>query len=440
MGDGNGTTGIPPLAGLATYREAARTGATVDDAVRMLRRLGRIEKRMLLVLAAHIPAVPEWEVKCALALHLWQDAEHAAAMRHRVTEMRKPPHFFDRVDDSALEDFFEELLRSRSTRELLTGVYSVLKPGLVEAAEDYMSEASPLADQPTFRVLKLALVEEREQIAWGEQALAALGGPDEDWREHLQAYMSAGGGAGGKGEREVSLPEPRGTEPFELVRVPHRDDRFTRIWNSRGESPTLESSTDELVWRMFYVRLGEMELTELLALTLYEWPDLSFEMLREIARHLWDETRHSMLGETAFVDRGADWHTVPFPISLASFPNTELEPRERYALVWGIEHPLMRRASASQTTAGVIASKPGQYDLAAASGDPLSALIQDFDWADEVLHVQIGRRVLEQAFATHEERDAAASDANDRWQALLREDMALERSAWWDEFYATVRQ
>ena len=439
MGDGNGTTGIPPLAGLTTYEAAARTGATVDDAVRMLRRLGRIEKRTLLVLAAHIPAVPEWEVKCALALHIWQDAEHAGAMRHRVTEMRKPPHFFDLVEDAALEAFFEELLRSRSTRELLTGVYSVLKPSLIGAAEAYMSVASPLADQPTFRMLKLALVEEREQISWGEQALAALGGPDDAWRAHLQSYLDAAGGAGGDGERPAALPDPRAVEPFELARIPRRDERFTRIWDSRGESPTLEASTEELVWRMFYVRLGEMELTELLALTLYEWPDPSFEVVREIARHLWDETRHSMLGETAFVDRGADWHTVPFPISLASFPNTELEPRERYALVWGIEHPLMRRASSSQTTAGVIASKPGQYDLAAASGDPLSALIQDFDWADEVLHVQIGRRVLEQAFSTHEERDAAASDANDRWQAVLQQDIALERSRWWDEFYATVQ-
>jgi hypothetical protein len=53
--------------------------------------------------------------------------------------------------------------------------------------------------------------------------------------------------------------------------------------------------------------------------------------------------------------------------------------------------------------------------------------------------VQIGRRVLDHAFATHEERDAVASKANDRWQAVLEEDIALERSRWWDEFYATVQ-
>lgn len=62
----------PPLAGLCSYQEAARTDGSVEDAVRFLRRLARIEHRTLLVLAAHLNAVPEWEVKCALSLHLWQ--------------------------------------------------------------------------------------------------------------------------------------------------------------------------------------------------------------------------------------------------------------------------------------------------------------------------------------------------------------------------------
>ena len=129
----------------------------------------------MLALAAHLSAVPEWEVKCALALHLWQDAEHCGWLRERVPEMRKPPHYLDRPDDPALEAFFEELLRSRTTRELLTGVYGVLKPSLLEAVDAHCRGANPLADQPTLRLLRFLTIEEREQVEWGDAALAALG-------------------------------------------------------------------------------------------------------------------------------------------------------------------------------------------------------------------------------------------------------------------------
>ena len=140
------TNGIPPLAGLCSHEQASRPGPSVEETVRLLRRLARIERRTLLVLAAHLNAVPEWEVKCALSLHLWQYAEHCAALRDRVAELRKPPHFLDRPDDAALETFFEELLRSGSTRELLTGVYQVLKPRLVEVIRHHRAHANPLAD------------------------------------------------------------------------------------------------------------------------------------------------------------------------------------------------------------------------------------------------------------------------------------------------------
>ena len=158
---------IPPLAGLCTYGDAASPGTTVDEAVAFLRRLARIEHQSFLVLCAHLNAVPEWEVKCAFALHIWQDAEHCGWLRTRVTEMRKPPHYLDRPDDAALEAFFEELLRSRSTRELLTGVYAILKPSLLEAIDEFRRRDNPLADYPTFRLLRFLELEEREQLEWG---------------------------------------------------------------------------------------------------------------------------------------------------------------------------------------------------------------------------------------------------------------------------------
>lgn len=433
-------TSVPPLAGLCGYAEAVRTERSVEDAVELMRRLGRIERRVALVSALQLSAVPEWEVKCGLALHQWQDTEHAAWMRERVAQMRKPPHCLDRADDLALEAFFEELVRSRSTRELLTGVYVVLKPSVIRAAELHLAEASPLADQPTFRLLRFMLSEERDQVEWGCAALDALGGPDEAWLDHLSAYMAAAGGADGIRPRSTACPRPRASEPLEPSRVPRRDARFERVWNSRGRGPAVDASVDELVWRMFYVRSGELELAEMLGLALFEWPDLPFEIQRDGARQLWDECRHSMLGESALESRGVEWRSLPSEISLASYPASELEPRQRFALIYGLEAPLMHREASTNTTAGVRASKPAQYELAVESGDKLAALIQNYDWADEVLHVQIGRRILAKAYESGEQRDEAVAAAVAGWEAVLAEDIALERSDWWDEFYATIQR
>lgn len=69
-------------------------------------------------------------------------------------------------------------------------------------------------------------------------------------------------------------------------------------------------------------------------------------------------------------------------------------------------------------------------------GDALSMFFHDYDWADEVLHVHIGRRVLAQAFATTGERDQAAARAQAGYERIVAEDRALERSDWSDEFYS----
>jgi hypothetical protein len=57
---------------------------------------------------------------------------------------------------------------------------------------------------------------------------------------------------------------------------------------------------------------------------------------------------------------------------------------ERHILLYAIEQSLMPRAR----------GKPYEHRVAVESGDALSALFHDFDWADEVLHVEIARRCL----------------------------------------------
>jgi hypothetical protein len=138
-----------------------------------------------------------------------------------------------------------------------------------------------------------------------------------------------------------------------------------------------------------------------------------------------------MMGEVAFEREGLDWHAVPHELSFAAYPNTQLEPRARYALLYRAEQTVM-----GNTPIG----KRAQHAAALASADALATLFQDYDWADEVLHVRIGRRVLADAYDTVEARDAASARAWTEYEQILDRDRSLERASWWPAFYGGVQK
>lgn len=433
--------GIRPLAGLGSYADVSGAGYGVDRTVKLLRRYLYVEGETMRCLAAHLNGVPEWEVKCAASLHLWQDAEHGGWLRDRVKEMRTPPLHLDAVPDEALAAFFEELIRSETTAELLVGVYKVLKGELILALRQHMAEANRLADQPTMRVLRFILLEEVEQLEWGLDAIGGLleheqPGVEERasldaWEDHLTVYLRAAGGISGESGRASGddLPPSRVVGPCEPVRTPRRDERFARVWGSRGVRSE-DVSSHERDWWNLYVRLTEMHVPELLALVIYEWKDQPWEFYRDVARHLWDEARHAMLGEVAFEARGADTFEVPHEISFAELPNKLFDPRDRYLLLWGAEQGAMKGST----------GKRHQYEVATAAMDPLSRTFHDFDWADEVLHVHIARRWLKPLFDSREEMNQKAAALWQTYEQFMEEDRKLPgRDAWWDEFYGKVR-
>ena len=422
-----------PLAGLSDYAGANRTGVAVETTVMRLRRLVFLKTSLTKLMAAHFCGVPEWEVKGALGLHLWQDAEHSTWLRARVTEMRTPPHHLDRTPAPELGAFAEELIRSRNTLELLLGLYLVLKPAMLAAMEQHLAEAHPVADQPTRRLFHFIVQEEREQIAWGQDAFSKLLAKEAEdsalqaWRRHLESYLDAAGGVFGEAPAPglPALPAPRAAEPFEPIRVPRRDERFANVWNSRGAVPGPGRPVHERIWWMMSIRLQEMHVPELVATVLYDWKDQPWEFYHDLARHLWDEVRHSMLGEIAFAAQGIDFTQLPSHVGFAGYPNTELPPDDRYAFLWGIEQRLMGKTG-----------KQAEVALAKAGGDPLATNFQDFDWADEVLHAQIGRRWLEPRYGDRQKMNEVYERIRPAYDRMKDEGLKKPGRDWWPAFYA----
>ncbi|MBI3404921.1 MAG: hypothetical protein HY046_05640 [Acidobacteria bacterium] len=390
---------IPALAGICTLDESQRAGFGVAEAARRLRRFSFVAERLVHIAAAHLNSTPEWEVKSALALHSWVDAQHANWLRERVLELREPTAKLDEIPDAKLEAALEETLRSQGTAELITAIYVALRPALCEATEKYLVETNPLADQPTCRILRLISFEQRESIEWGMGALEALLSDDvvrtqcQKWAAHVRGYLTAAGGVDGT-ELIVNekLPASRATKRFVPQVLPKRDSRFGGLFDTSTPADTvyLDESrpVDERNVALMFKRLREMDVPEVVASVMAETPGKPWPYYADMARQMWDEARHALLGEAAlsrkFEGRAVDWTKLPvnvtFSYKLAKF----CKPIERHILLYAIEQSLMPAKK----------GKKYEWELAKKAGDPLMKTFQDFDWADEVLHVSIARRQL----------------------------------------------
>jgi hypothetical protein len=424
----------PPLAGLCTYDQGSRAGISVDATVARLRRYVYLKTQLLQLFATAFNGLPEWEAKGAISLHLWQDAEHSTWFRNRITEMRTPPHHLDKVPDPTLAVLVDELRTANSSLELLAGIYEVLKPAMVAAYRAHLAEAHPIADQPTRRLLQFTLAEDEAQIAWGRAAVVALqrrGEVDKPslvaWERHLRDCLAAAGGVNGDDERVPVAAEALrapGHPPLESARTPRRDERFPHVWRSRGVVPAPTRPVHERLWWMMNVRLNEMHVSELISSVIVEWKGQPWEFYHDLARHLWDETRHCMLGEIAFASQGIDFTQIPTHVGFAEYPGKELPPPERYAFLWGIEQGLMTKSG-----------KQAEVALAKAGGDERATVFQDFDWADEVLHAAIGRRWLEPHFRTREAMLGVYERIRPAYDQMKDDDLALPGRDWWPAFY-----
>jgi hypothetical protein len=436
--------GIPELAGECSYAEAARIGPGVEANVNRLLRFHWLEKRLMELSVASIPGIPEWEVKCALSLHQYQDAEHVAALARRVREMRNPAPRMDVPPDVRLERFAEELFHAHDTVELLTGLYRVARAELVNAYGEHRAQTNPLVDHPTRRLLRFALLEEEEAVQWGEAALRALidAVPGAEaraaaWEEHLRAYLAAAGGVFGEMAPlpAESLPAPRATGPRRPSTTPVRDARFTGTHNFNFPPHAIynhpEVPADERNLALLCKRTLEMDVPEMMASFMAEQPDQPIEFHLDYSRQLWDEARHAMMGSVWFEARGIDWTAIPLNVGFALRLNLHASPLERQAVLFSIEQGLMPGET----------GKRFEFETARAAGDELSAHFHDYDWADEVLHAQIGRRRLRQHGLSAADAIALAERAQQRtWDALEEYRREADQEEWWEQFVRRVLQ
>ena len=428
----------PPLAGICTFDEAQRPGLSVAECVCRLKRYHYSLKRLHQVFNDRIPSEPVYELKMAFSLHSHYCAEHVAALRQRIGEMREPPLGLEAVPDEHLEILFDEILAAPTTAELLLAVYQVILPSLRDSLQHHLTETNPLADHPSVRVIRFALLEIGEMIAIGQATLDALVDAAqreaaEGWLGLLRHSLANAGTLDGTAEpTQHAIKRQHSAKPYRYDGTPRRDERFPDPYNMGVNAEVFlydeQFPTDAKTLMMFYKRLREIDVPEMMSSIIAETPGKPWGYYRDMTRQLWDEARHAMMGEVGFINLGIDWpakvmvnHT--WSLSL----NAQISPLERHAVLYFIEQGLMHKTG-----------KRFEWEVALQSDNLLSGLFQDYDWADEVLHARIGRDWYLPGFDSPK---AAVEYGDECWSRVFvdwhqyHEEGKTEHRNWWPDLY-----
>jgi len=415
--------GLPPLGGLCTMEEAMKPGLSVDQCVTRLKRYHYAFKRLHQIFTARITAEPILELKNAFSLHSHICAEHTTTLRKRVGEMREPPLGLEEIPHPSLEIAFDEMLAAPATELLVLGLYGKAIPALKTALERHVLDTNKLADAPSVRLIRFALLEIQDMLAFGQKAMEGLGKSKENaaWLALLDDALA-----------EKSVERHFSRTPFKYNGVPKRDERFPDPYNMGVNAEVFlydpQFPPQPKTVMMFYKRLREVDVPEMMASIIAETTGKPWGYYRDMTRQLWDEARHSMMGEVGFAQLGIDWPKkvmVNFTWSLGL--NTQLAPIERHAVLYFIEQGLMPKNG-----------KRFEWEVGQKSGNPLSALFQDYDWADEVLHAKIGRDWYLKDFDNPQE---AIRYGDQCWSKVLigwrewRDQGLTQHRNWWPDVY-----
>jgi uncharacterized ferritin-like protein (DUF455 family) len=389
------TENLKPKAPSATGRMAA-----VQDMARLQRLLFEIEREFVRTATTLIYRVGEPELKYLLCQHVWESASHARFLRERGRELSGFGNG-ENVRDS-IRRIFNEAVMPANEGDALAGFYLVIKPALLAAYRHYLKATHELADWPSKKLVEEFIGDEERHAR--EIATYLSAHPNDSWLTHLRNAIDAQGGLLGERAR---VPLPGG-----FVWEHERRSYAHPPTCNRGKYPTCSSvfssdptetpivrpwlvdpKTDARVIRlMVYVWLMmEMDAVDYLATVFYDTPEAPFDLHHDMARHLWDESRHSQFGFRQLPKLGVDLMTVEHSLDLYNIL-VQMPPHERYAMM------------TMEFEAGSFPTKATVMDRVRELNDFEADTLLAFDRNDEQNHVRYGHRWLPEIMALFGEK------------------------------------
>jgi len=353
----------------------------IPDHVERLARLLSLQFGFVRLLAGWVPNCPSYELKTELPRLMYEDMRHLVRLHARFDQL---PGASNGIEPSAeLKEFLQRLGQADDHYCFLAAFYFDVKRAIATALEEYMLACDPLYDAPTLYELRGILPELRQQIEWATQALLesrldlTTGRRVAAWRSYIRTQLAAIGGIFGHDPKPAQpLPASPATAPLQPAPQTFLGDPQMEFIDHFPLDPE-EAPVHLTLRETIYHNATEWAAIDHLCVLFFGARTMPLEFYLDLARHTWDEARHSRMGMRRLREMGFDpWRDFKWPY----FPSRTASFAEWFG-------SLTMLAEACSFT-----RKHGSIEPFYRFGDPLSAQQSEVDCLDERLHVTFGRK------------------------------------------------
>jgi uncharacterized ferritin-like protein (DUF455 family) len=370
------------------------------DTAQVLTRYHYLARALALACGGWIAGVPGLETKAALARAAWQHTLAGDAFRERVFELRYPSRFLDEGSDAPLIRVYEAVIDAPTADDFVVGLADAALPDLAERYQAFLADTDELDDGPTVRIVDAALRDVREMI----EALTT-GVTPITWVSQLRDGIQ-------------NLAPPAG-KPFRLQEQPARDERYAHhsfYWPDVIVPDFPYGEGVPLQVRSAVSHLNEVWAVETAGAILWALaPELGWDWVRDAGRWCYDEARHMLMGKRRLDAWGLPAEETPLGGYI-------------YEACAG-QDPLYRLGMLGYFETKNIGRKRERADAFQAMGDATSASDMEFDWADETLHAEYGRRWLKDLLQRRGEDPESWPQVLERCEQLVHERLAQATDA-----------
>ncbi|MBO0784067.1 MAG: DUF455 family protein [Ktedonobacteraceae bacterium] len=393
-----------------------RTFLTVHTNAQRLAALYSLEVELTRLIGSWIPRTPEFPEKLTLGRMVYEDACHASLLEARFGELRVAQESRDLFRRRSVDGLLQ-LEHLDDAHAFLAALIRVVKPALLADYKRHLDASPPYVDEPTRRMLKHIIAEEKEQIEVGMALLADRGIGWSAYQEietqiraglwHLNGTDSAMKQGAFVGAQPLLLPAPIWPA---AVRQLVADE----------PSPEYPSDFEQAMQRCIHdLVFSETEALDIFGRYVYEFHDVPWEFTLEAARLCWDEARHVEL--LLNVLERYKGYIGQFPAKAPGYEEYIQQPTLLDKLL--VVNVLAEGEVSTDT-------QTQHREAFLQLGDDLSALFKDYEMADEVNHGRFGIKwaqwLVEQTGADYAE---ALQHAREALQALKGQHQAKSQQS-----------
>ena len=222
--------------------------------------------------------------------------------------------------NSMIDLLFDEILGAPQTESLVLGLYEHAVPAIIRALEHLIAKTNRLFDHPTYRLCRFALLEIQDVQEYGDEVIACLVKEASEKNLRLVYRAETHFGRRRRPRRDhgafwETVERFFSAHPYKYDGGVRRDERFKDSYNMgvHAEMMLLNPDVEPLpkTVMLYFMRLRELDVPEVMSSIIAETDGKPWKYYRDMTRQLWDEARHTMMGEIGFVSLQIDWTQIP---------------------------------------------------------------------------------------------------------------------------------